>query len=184
MQRQATGKGQHLDLSLFDCMSGVLANQSMNYLATGDAPSRMGNKHPNIAPYQTFPTSDGHLIVAVGNDQQFKRLCTALNIPSVAQDDRFQNNSGRVKHRDALEEILTAQTRQHARDDLLAILESAVVPAGPINTVADVFNDPQFKARQMQINPDGIPGVRTPLIFSDANLSVDRRCPKLGEHND
>jgi len=145
LQRQLTGKGQHLDLSLFDCMSGVLANQSMNYLATGESPSRMGNKHPNIAPYQTFPSSDGHLIIAVGNDQQFKRLCSALNLQS---------------------------------------LENAVVPAGPINTLADVFNDAQFKARQMQISPGGIPGVRTPLTFSDAVLSTHRRAPKLGEHND
>jgi len=184
LQRQLTGKGQHLDMSLFDCMSGVLANQSMNYLATGESPSRMGNKHPNIAPYQTFPSSDGHLIIAVGNDQQFKRLCSALNLQSLADDNRFKTNPDRVKNRDALEEILLQQTRLHTKEDLLSMLENAVVPAGPINTLADVFNDAQFKARQMQISPGGIPGVRTPLTFSDAVLSTHRRAPKLGEHND
>ena len=183
LQRHQTGKGQHIDMSLFDCMSGVLANQSMNYLASGVSPTRMGNKHPNIAPYQTFPVSDGHLIIAVGNEQQFQRLCKTLKLDGLNADSRFDNNESRVKHRDALEEALCAETVKWTREDLLEALEKAVVPAGPINTVEDVFNDPQFQARGMQINPDGIPGVRTPIQFSDATLSTNRRAPKLGEHN-
>ena len=183
LQRQRTGKGQHIDLSLFDCMTGVLANQSMNYLASGKAPKRMGNKHPNIAPYQTFSVADGHLIIAVGNDQQFQRLCRALDIAAIADDPRFTSNANRVAHRDALEELLSEKIRLWTRDELLAALEKAVVPAGPINTVSDVFDDPQFKARGMQIEPDGVPGVRTPIRFSDARLSLDRRAPRLGEHN-
>jgi crotonobetainyl-CoA:carnitine CoA-transferase CaiB-like acyl-CoA transferase len=184
LQRQQNGKGQHIDMSLFDCMSGVLANQSMNYLATGVSPTRMGNKHPNIAPYQIFPVSDGHLIIAVGNDQQFQRLCKALNLDELNEDPRYTSNADRVQHRDALEVTLSAATVEWTRENLLQVLEVAVVPAGPINTVADVFNDPQFQARGMQINPDGIPGVRTPIVFSEAKLSTERRAPRLGEHND
>lgn len=183
LQRQQTGKGQHIDMSLFDCMSGVLANQSMNFLASGNAPTRMGNKHPNIAPYQTFPVEDGHLIIAVGNDQQFQRLCKALNLNNLADDDRFASNALRVQNRDDLEALLSEQTNKWSRQELLDALEVAVVPAGPINTVADVFADKQFQARGMQIEPDGVPGVRTPIKFSDAELSLDRRAPNLGEHN-
>ncbi len=183
LQRQRTGRGQHVDLSLFDCMSGVLANQSMNYLISGKSPTRMGNKHPNIAPYQTFPVSDGHLIIAVGNDQQFVRLCSTLRIDELVTDERFTRNAQRIAHRDELETLLTEKTILWLRDDLLAALEEAVVPAGPINAVSDVFNDPQFIARGMQIAPEGIPGVRTPLQFSDAELSLDKRAPRLGEHN-
>jgi len=183
IQRQQTGKGQHIDMSLFDCMSGVLANQSMNFLASGNAPTRMGNKHPNIAPYQTFPVEDGHLIIAVGNDQQFQRLCKALNLNNLADDDRFTSNALRVQNRDDLEALLSEQTNKWTRQSLLDALEVAVVPAGPINTVADVFADKQFQARGMQIEPDGVPGVRTPIKFSDAELSLNKRAPNLGEHN-
>ncbi len=182
LQRQTTGVGQHIDMSLFDCMTGVLANQSMNYLASGKVPTRMGNRHPNIAPYQTFAVSDGHLIIAVGNDQQFKRLCETLAKPELAIDARFSSNALRVEHRDALEETLGAAIALWARDDLLAALEKTVVPAGPINSVQDVFQDPQFIARGMQIEADGIPGVRTPIIFSDSSLDLARRSPKLGEN--
>lgn len=183
LQRQTTGKGQHIDLSLFDCMAGVLANQSMNYLASGEAPTRMGNKHPNISPYQTFPVADGHLIIAVGNDQQFVRLCNVLGVEALAQDEAYKSNAQRVRNRDALEKLLSEQTLTWQRDALLAALEAAVVPAGPINSVADVFADPQFIARGMRIEPQGIPGVRTPLAFSDAELVLNRRAPRLGEND-
>lgn len=184
LQRQSTGLGQHLDLSLFDCMTAVLANQSMNFLASGTSPTRMGNRHPNIAPYQTFPVSDGHLIIAVGNDGQFRRLCTLLELPELVEDERYASNSARVQNRDALEATLTARTLQWTRDALLQALEAAVVPAGPINSVADVFADPQFLAREMLIRPDGIPGVRTPIRFSRGRLKLDRRAPRLGEHDE
>lgn len=183
LQRAQTGKGQHLDLALFDCMSAVLANQSMNYLASGVTPKRMGNKHPNIAPYQTFPVSDGHLIVTVGNDSQFSRLCQVLSVQEIVDDKRFATNADRVANRDALEKVLVQQTQQWLRDDLLAALEKAVVPAGPINTVADVFSDPQFVDRELKIEPDGVPGVCTPIRFSDSELNLARRAPMLGEHN-
>ena len=184
LQRQASGVGQHIDMALFDCMTGVLANQSMNYLASGKAPSRMGNRHPNIAPYQTFAVSDGHLIIAVGNDQQFKRLCDALALSELPSDERFVSNALRVEHRDALEQTLATAIALWTRDDLLAALEKVVVPAGPINTVEDVFQDPQFIARGMQIDANGVPGVRTPIVFSDSTLSLSRRSPKLGESQD
>ena len=184
LQRVQTGLGQHIDMALFDCMSAVLANQGMNYLASGVSPKRLGNAHPNIVPYQTFAVSDGHLIVAVGNDGQFARFCTVLGVPTLAVDARFISNAARVKHRTELTALLSAQTQKWTRDSLLAALEKAVVPAGPINTVADVFADPQFQHRQMQVMLDGVPGLRTPLSFSGAELSLERRAPNLGEHTD
>lgn len=184
LQRHKSGRGQHLDLSLFDCMTGVLANQSMNYLASGSVPHRMGNKHPNIAPYQTFNVNDGHLIIAVGNDAQFGRLCNVLELNTLITDERFNCNSARVKNREALDELLCEKVAEWSRDDLLSALEKAVVPAGPINTVEDVFNDPHFIARGMRIEPEGVPGVRTPIQFSDSKLSLHRRAPSLGEHTD
>jgi len=184
LQRAQTGLGQHIDMALFDCMSAVLANQGMNYLASGVSPKRLGNAHPNIVPYQTFAVSDGHLIVAVGNDGQFARFCTVLGVPTLAVDARFISNAARVKHRTELAALLSAQTQKWTRDKLLGALEKAVVPAGPINTVADVFADPQFQHRKMQVMLDGVPGLRTPLNFSGAELSLERRAPNLGEHTD
>ena len=147
IERERTGRGQHLDLSLFDSMSAMLANQAMNYLASGKSPKRMGNAHVNLAPYQTLPVSDGWFIVAVGNDGQFARLCGVLGLEPLAKDERFATNPGRVVNRVALERELKAKTATWKRDALLAALEAAVVPAGPINTIADLFADPQFKAR-------------------------------------
>jgi crotonobetainyl-CoA:carnitine CoA-transferase CaiB-like acyl-CoA transferase len=182
IMRERTGKGQHIDMALFDCMSAVLANQAMNYLASGVSPKRMGNAHPNIAPYQTLPVSDGYFIIACGNDGQFAKLTALLGIGEIARDSRFLTNASRDANRDALTAMLEERTTQWLRDDLLAALAKAGVPAGPINTVEDVFADPQFIARQMRIDPDGVPGLRTPIRFSDAELKLDRRSPKLGEH--
>ncbi len=181
--REDTGVGQHIDMALFDCMTGVLANQAMNYLASGSPPTRLGNKHPNITPYQTFATSDGHLIIAVGNDSQFGRLCKILAVELLSDDDRFSTNEKRVANRDQLENLLAEKIKLWTRDELLDALEKAVVPAGPINTLADTFNDPQFISRGMQINADGVPGVRTPIKFSESTLAASSRAPKLGEHN-
>ncbi|PQZ51845.1 CoA transferase [Ochrobactrum sp. MYb15] len=183
IMRERTGKGQHIDMALFDCMSAVLANQAMNYLASGVSPKRMGNAHPNIAPYQTLPVSDGYFIIACGNDGQFAKLTALLGIGEIARDSRFLTNASRVANRDALTAMLEERTKQWLRDDLLAALAKAGVPAGPINTVEDVFADPQFIARNMRIDPDGVPGLRTPIRFSDAELKLDRRSPKLGEHS-
>jgi len=182
--RERTGAGQHIDLSLFDTMGAMLANQAMNFLASGKAPKRMGNAHPNLAPYQTLPVADGWFIIAVGNDGQFARLCGVLGLAALASDPRFATNAARVTHRAELEQALIGKTRLWKRDDLLAALEAAVTPAGPINTVADLFTDPQFKARGMQIEPQGVPGVRAPLLMSDSPLALVRRSPRLGEHQD
>ena len=182
IQRERTGAGQLIDLALFDTMGAMLANQAMNYLASGVAPRRMGNAHPNITPYQTFPVADGFVIVAVGNDAQFARLCATLGLDALARDSRFSTNAARVANRAVLERELTAAIRKWRRDALLAALERATVPAGPINTVADLFADPQFIARGMRIDPQGTPGVRSPLVMSESPLALERRSPKLGEH--
>jgi len=171
-------------MSLLDSMTGVLANQAMNYLVTGTAPHRLGNAHPNIAPYQTLPVRDGHFILAVGNDGQFARFCSVIGEEDLPADPRFATNAARVAHRKDLTELIAARTRGWTRDELLAALETVGVPAGPINTVADVFADPQVIARGMQIAPDGIPGVRTPISLSDGSLKLDRRAPRLGEHGE
>ncbi|MBV2144525.1 CoA transferase [Falsochrobactrum sp. TDYN1] len=181
IMRERTGQGQHIDMALFDCMAAVLANQAMNYQASGITPKRMGNAHPNIAPYQTLPVSDGYFIIACGNDGQFAKLATLLGVDALIRDERFVTNAARVANRAALTVLLEEKTRLWQRDDLLAELASIGVPAGPINTVADVFADPQFIARGMMIDPQGIPGLRTPIRFSDAELKLDRRSPKLGE---
>lgn len=184
IMRERTGKGQHIDMALFDCMSSVLANQAMNYLASGMVPKRMGNAHPNIAPYQTLPVADGYFIIACGNDGQFAKLTSLLGIGELSRDERFATNAARVANRTELTTLLEHQTRQWQRDDVLAALAEQGVPAGPINTVADVFADPQFIAREMKIEPEGIAGLRTPIRFSDADLKLDQRSPKLGEHGE
>ena len=180
--RDRTGEGQLIDLALLDTMGAMLANQAMNYLASGVAPRRLGNAHPNISPYQTFPVADGYVIVAVGNNAQFVRLCEVLDLKPLAEDPRFATNAARVLNRVELERELAAKTRVCPRDRLLAALEKAVVPAGPINTVADLFRDPQFLARKMRIDPEGIPGVRSPIVMSENALSLERRSPRLDEH--
>ncbi|MDK1389086.1 CaiB/BaiF CoA-transferase family protein [Sinorhizobium sp. 8-89] len=189
VQRERTGEGQQIDMALLDCMTGVLANQALNFLVSGKAPRRLGNAHPNIAPYQVFPTADGHLIVAVGNDRQFVKFCDALGRPELATDPRYLTNAGRVQHRDTLTPELAAETARFTRDALLAKLEAVGVPGGPINTVADVFADPQILHRQMRVDTPHTgaaagtsPGVRTPLRFSGASLSLERGAPRLGEH--
>ena len=181
--RDKTGEGQHIDMALLDCMTGVLANQAMNFLASGTVPKRLGNAHPNISPYQTFAVADGHLIVACGNDSQFGRLAEILGIGDMAADDRFKTNAARVANRHLVSDTMGARTKGWTRDDLLAALEKAGVPAGPINTVADVFEDPQFIHRGMKIEPDEVPGIRTPIRFSQTPLSLDRASPRLGEHD-
>jgi crotonobetainyl-CoA:carnitine CoA-transferase CaiB-like acyl-CoA transferase len=160
---------------------GVLANQAMNYLASGVAPRRLGNAHPNIVPYQVFSASDGHLIIACGNDSQFASLCAILEL-AINDDARFSTNAGRVAHREVLISLIAERTQLRTRDELLAACECAGIPAGPINSVADTFADPQIKHRGLVVAPGGVPGVRSPLDFSDAPLTLERPAPKLGEH--
>ncbi|MGR3762154.1 CaiB/BaiF CoA transferase family protein [Roseobacteraceae bacterium NS-SX3] len=178
-QRHRTGRGQHIDMSLLDCATAVLANQAMNYLATGAAPVRLGNDHPNIAPYQVMPVRDGHVILAVGNDGQFQRLCDVLQNPGLKADARFLTNQLRVANRKALTAILEETLAQWSQADLLAALEAATVPAGPINSIGQAFEDPQIQHRGMQIAPEGVPGVRGPWVFSDAELALEKSAPKL-----
>jgi crotonobetainyl-CoA:carnitine CoA-transferase CaiB-like acyl-CoA transferase len=180
--RARTGRGQHIDIALFDCMTGVLANQAMNFLISGVSPRRLGNVHPNIAPYQTFPVSDGYITIACGNDGQFGRLCDILGVPQLAGDRRFSSNAARVAHREELSQLISQKTAAFSADDLLNALDAGNIPAGPINTVADVFSDPQFIARKMRIDVGGIPGLRTPITFSESELVLDQRVPRLGEH--
>ncbi|NYT34155.1 CaiB/BaiF CoA-transferase family protein [Rhizobium sp. WYCCWR 11128] len=181
--RSATGEGQHIDMALLDSAVGVLANQAMNFLASGKSPTRLGNAHPNIAPYQVFPVSDGSVIIACGNDAQFSRVCDVLQIASLADDIHFKTNADRVHHRADLTSILEARTKHFNRADLLAELERVGVPAGPINSVKDVFADPQVEHRGMAIMNDGVPGIRTPIIFSGIPMTSHNKSPKLGEHN-
>ena len=181
--RQKTGRGQHIDMALMDCATGVLANQAMNFLATGTAPRRLGNAHPNIAPYQVFSASDGDLILAVGNDGQFARACGVLGLPELAGDPRFATNGARVANRAALTGALGTALAAWGRDAVLAAFEAATVPAGPINRVDQVFDDPQVIARGLRIDAQGVPGLRSPMRFSDSPLALDRRAPTLGEHD-
>ena len=183
-QRAATGKGQRIDMALLDVATAVTANQAMNYLASGQAPRRMGNAHPNIVPYQVFACSDGHAIVAVGNDGQFRRFCALLGLDPIGNDSRFATNPARLAHREELVPLLQEAVLRLTRHDLLASCEAQGVPAGPINDMADVFADPQVVARRLRIDPGGVPGVRTPILFSDAPLSLDVPSPRLGEHQD
>ncbi|HST36857.1 MAG TPA: CaiB/BaiF CoA-transferase family protein [Allosphingosinicella sp.] len=174
--REATGKGCHLDLALLDTQVAVLGNQAMNYLVSGEAPGRIGNAHPNIAPYQVFAVADGHVIVAVGNDAQFRRLCALLG---VAGEARFATNAGRVRNRAALDALLTPILALRQRDELLAALAAAGIPAGPINDLAAVFADPQVIARGLRIDPGGVPGIASPIVIDGKRQSADRASPRL-----
>lgn len=184
VQRGRTGEGQQIDMALLDVATSVMANQAMNYLASGKAPGLMGNAHPNLAPYAVFDCADGWLILATGNDGQYQRLCGILGLEGMAADARFLTNADRVANRAEMTALLTAATKGWAKADLLAACEGAGVPAGPINDLAEVFADPQVVARGMQIAPDGLPGVRSPMRFSGAELALDRPAPRLGQHQD
>ncbi len=183
-ERARTGRGQQIDLSLYDSIVGVMANQASNQLIGGVTPSRLGNAHPNIVPYQVFACADGHIIAAVGNDGQFERFCALLGCPELSSHPAYATNPARVENRDALVPLLAEAVSRWNKSDLLAAMENAVVPGAPINTLADVFVDPQIQARGMRIEPQGVPGVRSPLTFSEAALDLSRRSPNLGEHTD
>ena len=179
--RQSTGKGQHIDMSLLDSAVSVMANQALNYLTTGNPPQRTGNYHPNLTPYQVFECSDGHIIIATGNDAQYQRLCDILDLSEMAQAPEYLKNANRVENRETMIAKLSARTVLMSKGDLLSACEVKGVPAGPINSMDDVFADPQVVHRQLQVDLDGIPGVRSPFRFSDAKLKLDRPSPKLGE---
>ncbi len=182
-QRHATGRGQHVDMALFDTAVSITANQAMNYLSTGTPPGRTGNYHPNLTPYQVFDCSDGHIIIATGNDAQYQRLCRLLGLDWMAEEPKFLTNADRVANREEMIGLLMAQTVKRTRAELLDGCEAGGIPAGPINNMADLFDDPQVAARGMKIELDGVPGVRSPFRFSDAELALHRPSPKLGEDN-
>jgi crotonobetainyl-CoA:carnitine CoA-transferase CaiB-like acyl-CoA transferase len=179
MMRARTGLGQQVDCALLDTMTGVLANQAANYFASGVNPPRMGNAHANVSPYAVFPTSDGWFILAVGNDAQYRRFAA---ITGIAEDPRWETNAGRIEHRAPLFALIEDRCRSFLRDDLLAKLEAAGVPAGPINTVEQALADPQVAARGMILPPNEtrpIAGLRTPIRFSGAELALDKGAPGL-----
>jgi crotonobetainyl-CoA:carnitine CoA-transferase CaiB-like acyl-CoA transferase len=182
-QRSRTGRGQQIDMALMDVAVAVTANQAMNYLATGTPPGRTGNYHPNLTPYQVFDCKDGHIIIATGNDGQYQRLCQLLGLDWMASDPKFLKNADRVANRPEMIAALSAETGKRSKAELLAGCEASGIPAGPINDMAEVFADPQVVARGMKIAPGGIPGVRGPIRFSEAELALDRPAPKLGQDN-
>ena len=187
--RERGGGGQHVDLALLDCQVAMLANQSMNYLTSGTAPGRLGNAHPNIVPYQAFPTADGHVIVAVGNDGQFARFCEAIERPELAVDPDYANNRLRVKHRERLVAIIAEAMAEFESAALHQAFEAAGVPFGPINTLDQVFDDPQVVARGLQVDLDHplagkAPTVRNPIRYSETELDCSAAPPLLGEHTD
>lgn len=188
-ERDRSGRGQHVDLALLDVTAATLANQATNFLVGGVNPSRLGNAHPNIVPYQSFVVGDGHLIVAVGNDGQFRRFTATLGCPELADDPRFASNRQRVQYRDQLIPLLQARMLERGKDEWLAALEAAQVPAGPINTVAEVFAEPQILAREMRIkvpHPDNadLELVGNPIKLSRTPVEYRRAPPRLGEHTE
>ena len=183
-QRQQTGRGQHIDMALLDCATAITANQAMNQLTTGQPPTRMGNAHPNLAPYQVFDCADGWIIIGAGSDAMFARLCEILGAPELAERPEFRRNADRVANVDALSEALHAHTRKMAKADLLAACAANAVAAGPVKDMGEVFADPQIQARGLQMDLDGVPSVRPPFRFSDAELALERASPALDADGD
>ena len=182
LMRHRTGSGQWIDMSLLDSSVGLLANQAMSYLATGQNPPRMGNAHAQVSAYGVFPTRDGPVVLAPANDALFKKLCHVLGRKDLLEDKRFATNAGRVEHRAEVDGFIADATSEWAREELLGACASAGIPAGPINTVQEVFADPQTVARGMVVDLDGMPSVRSPFRFSDADLALDRASPGRGQN--
>ena len=178
-KRDTTGKGAHIDMALLDTQVGVLANQALNWMANpAKVPHRMGNGHANLVPYQAFHARDGELIIAVGNDSQFRKLCGVLAMPELGVDPRYATNPQRVVNREALLPVLEAAIRQWAKADLYEALEAEGVPAGPINTIDEVFADPQVRARGMRIEREGVPGIASPITIDGERMVADTASPK------
>ena len=183
--RDQTGEGQYIDMALLDVTAGLLANQNMNYMISGNVPRCLGNAHPNIVPYQTFATKDGHIVLAVGNDRQFEAFLRVANRDDLVADDRFTTNNDRVKNREVLEPILDAIMLEQTTHAWIEALEHAHVPCGPINTIKQVFDDPQIQHRGMKMELDHglgckVPQVRTPIKYSKTELEYNRPPPMLG----
>jgi crotonobetainyl-CoA:carnitine CoA-transferase CaiB-like acyl-CoA transferase len=188
-EREKSGKGCYVDTALVDSTVGVLSNQALNFLISGNIPKRLGNAHANIVPYQVFPAADGHLIIASGNDAQYVKLCKVLGAPELADNPAYKDNVGRLKHRDELVGKIAALTAKMKRDELLEKLEAVQVPAGPINNLEQVFDDPQVIHRGMRLHlksdaakGGNIPGVRTPIVFDGWKAASEHPAPMLGQH--
>jgi len=189
--RDASGEGQHIDIALVDTQISWLINEGVNYLLSGEAPKRRGNQHPNIVPYQVFETSDGHVIVAVGNDAQFARFCDILDRADLARDARFATNPARLENRDALIALLSELVLRRGKDELLDAMERAGVPGGPVNTVPEVFETDQVAARNMKLSvphPLAASGavelIGNPINFSQTPVTYRRHPPTCGEHTE
>lgn len=185
--RAESGKGQHIDMALLDVQVACLANQAMNFLHGGTDPQRLGNNHPNIVPYQDFPTADGDMILAVGNDGQFASLCRTLERPELSSDPRYATNAARVANRATLVAVLRGRTTQRTTDDWIARLEAAGVPCGPINGLGRVFADPQVLARQLRVDmphplAGTLPLVASPIRLSGTPVAYRDPPPLLGQH--
>lgn len=188
LSREETGVGQYIDLALLDVQVATLANQAMNFLASGQSPGRLGNAHPNIVPYQAFPTSDGHIILAVGNDQQFQRFCELAGRPELALDASFSTNRKRVENRVDLIPLILPLMLQYTTQQWLEKLSDVGVPCGPINTIGQVFEEPQIKHREMKISlphrdAGDVPSVANPVKFSKTPITYHQAPPVLGEHS-
>jgi crotonobetainyl-CoA:carnitine CoA-transferase CaiB-like acyl-CoA transferase len=188
-QRERTGRGCFVDTALVDSTVGVLANQGLNYLASGQVPERIGNAHPNIVPYQVFPVADGYIIIATGNDSQYQKLCAVLGAPALGKEEAYIDNKSRLANRAELIGKLSALTAKFAIHDLLAKLEGVGVPAGPINTLDQVFTDPHVAHRGMKLDipsaaakAGSIPGIRTPIMVDGKPMAASEPAPRLGQH--
>ncbi|RUT84872.1 MULTISPECIES: CaiB/BaiF CoA-transferase family protein [unclassified Mesorhizobium] len=184
---EQTGEGQHVDMALLDTQISALGNQNLNYLVSGQSPVQMGNAHMNIAPYEVVPVRDGHIILAVGNDGQFAKFCAAVGLDDLPANPDFATNPARVANRVKLRERMIEALKIFDRDPLLAKLEAASVPASPINTIGQMFADPQTIARGMRLDLDDghgnlLPSVRAPMVMSGTPLVYERPSPRLGEH--
>jgi crotonobetainyl-CoA:carnitine CoA-transferase CaiB-like acyl-CoA transferase len=183
--RERSGEGQYLDLALLDTQVSVLANQALYYLVSGVAPKRVGNAHNNIVPYQTFATTDGFVIIAVGNDRQFREFTKIAGVPELSDDARFGTNRGRVENRDTLIPLLVEPMKRRTTAEWVQALEAVAVPCGPINTIDQVFADPQVEARGLKVTlarEDGTktPGVANPVRFSATPVAYSKAPPSLG----
>jgi crotonobetainyl-CoA:carnitine CoA-transferase CaiB-like acyl-CoA transferase len=188
-RRHETGRGEYIDIAMLDVQVAALSNQAMNYLVSGRVPRRNGNAHPNIQPQDVYPCADGDVILVVGNDGQFARLCEVLGRPEWVADERYGTNAQRVRHIAELSEQLRDLFAEWERERLIAALDAAGVPCGPINSVADVFKDAQVKARDMLAHlphPSGVdvPQVRSPIRFAEASMTMRAAPPLLGQHSD
>ena len=187
--RDRTGVGQYIDMALLDVSVAMLANMNMNYLTSGQAPKRWGNAHPNVIPYQVFACSDGHIVIAVGNDSQFRNFCAAIDAESIGVDPRFATNSDRIHNRTTLIPLLEPLIKMRKRDEWVEAFEKAGVPCGPINNIDQVFDNPQVKARGIKIDiphpqAGNVPQVASPMRFSETPIEYHAAPPTLGQHSD